>query len=183
MKKSIGNLILKLGGWAEDYPQNFNVDKCVMISAPHTSIKDYIYTVASFWKREKKVKILFKNNQVISLSNCFVRKLLGVTFEKISKKGIDFSVSLLNKSDKLVLIVPTECYYKKVEKWKTEFYDIAHTADIPVALGYLDYSDKVAGIGHLFKVSGNKKGDMTKIQNYYKNFTPKHPNNYNSTIC
>ncbi|MCF6279622.1 MAG: hypothetical protein L3J14_04675 [Flavobacteriaceae bacterium] len=183
MKKFIGNLILKLGGWTEDYPQNINVDKCIMISAPHTSFKDYIYTVASFWKREEEVKILFKNNQVISLSNCFFRKIFGIRFDDITKEGIDYSVELINKAEELILIVPTECCYKKVDKWNTEFYDIASEANVPVALGYLDYSDRTLGVGHMFSVNGDKKKDLKKIQNFYKNFTAKIPENYNTTIC
>lgn len=183
MKKFIGILILQIGGWTEDYPKSYIVDKCVMISAPHTSFKDYIYTVASFWKREVEIKILYKNNQVTTLSNFFLKKIGGVGFSKITKEGINYSVDLINKSKKLILIVPTEYHIKKVDKWKTEFYDIAQSANVPVALGYLDYSDRVAGVGDLFNVSGNKDKDMTKIQNFYKNFTPNIPENYNSTIC
>lgn len=183
MKKQIGTFILQLGGWTEDYPQNFNNDKCVLISAPHTSLKDYMYTVASFWKRGVDVKILFKNNKAISLINCFLIKIIGTKFDEIKKDGINFSVKLLNQSDKLALIIPTECKFKKVEKWKTDFYDIAQKAKVPVALGYLDYYDRVTGVGHMFSVSGNKKIDLVKIQNFYKNFTPRHPKKYNSTIC
>jgi len=184
MKKFIGTLILKLGGWAEDYPQNFSVDKYIMISAPHTSLKDYLYTVASFWKRGEEVKILFKNNQVISLSNCFFRKIFGIRFDDITKEGIDYSVDLINKSDKLILIVPTECCpRKKADRWNTEFHDIAYKVNVPVALGYLDYSDRTIGVGDMFTVTDEKNKDLKKIQNFYKNFTAKVPENYNSTIC
>jgi len=183
LKKIIGTLILRIGGWTEDYPQNFEVDKCVMISAPHTSFKDYLYSIASFWKRDVEVNILFKNSRVTSLSNYFIKKISGVNFSDITADGVDYSVNLMNNSLKLILIVPTECHLKKVDKWKTEFYDIAKKAKVPVALGYLDYSDKVTGIGHLFKVSGNKERDMRKIENFYKNFTPKYPEKYNTKIC
>jgi len=182
MKKQIGAFILKLGRWKEEYPKGFGEGKCVMISAPHTSAKDYIYTIASFWKQGIDVSILSVNSEKISLLTCFLNKLIGNNLCKIKREGVEYSVNLFSESNKLILIFPTESNRKKVDSWRTEFYDVAYKAKVPIAIGFLDYSDKIMGVCHLFSVSGNKEQDLQKIGDFYKNFTPKFPENYNTKI-
>lgn len=173
---------MKIGGWTEYYPENCNVDKCVMISAPYTSFWDYIYTIASFWRRGDKIYVLYERPKIIGLRNYFFKKLGGINIKEVDGCGIEYSVNLLNNTDKMVLIVPTEGSRKKVDKWKTEFYIIAKTAKVPVLIGYLDYGDKIAGFGGILNMTGNIKNDLERIQKFYQNFTAKYPENYNKKI-
>jgi len=182
MKKFIGILILKFRGWQIDYPSNYKSSKCVMIAAPHTSIWDFIYSFAIFWERDIKIKFLFDANDKNKLILFLIKKIGGININEIEGSVVDYSVELLNKSDKIILIVPAEGTLKRVGKWRTGFYHIARKANVPVALGYLDYYDRTGGIGDLFRVSGNINNDFKKIQNFYKNFTAKVPENYNSII-
>ena len=182
MKKIVGTLMLRLGGWTEDYPLNFAKEKCVMISAPHTAFRDFIFTIISFWKNDIDVKILFNDSEVTSLTYFFYKKITNRKKCRITKQAVNFSTNLLNNSNQLILIIPTECCIKRVEKWRTEFYDIAQKAKVPVALGFIDYSSKIIGVGNFFKPSGDKEKDLKKIENFYKNFEPKYSENYNPNI-
>ncbi len=174
---------MKIGGWTEYYPEIYNVDKSVMISAPYTSFWDYIYTISSFWSNGYTIKVLFEQSKILGLRNFLCKKCDGINLKEIEGEISHYFSDLLHSSEKIILIVPTEGTRKKVDKWRTEFYDIAKHANVPVLLGYLDYSDKIAGIGGMMNVTDDFKTDMNKIERFYKNFSPKHPDRYNEKIC
>lgn len=174
---------MKLGGWTEYYPENCCTEKSVLISAPYTSFWDYIYTISSFWKNGYTIKVLFEQKSRLGVRSAFCKICDGINLNKIEGEMTHHMNDVLNSSDKMMLIVPTEGSRKKVNQWKTEFYEIAKHADVPVLLGYLDYEDKTVGIGAIINVTEDFKSDMNKIQGYYKNFSAKYPQNYNEKIC
>ncbi|MCF6214070.1 MAG: 1-acyl-sn-glycerol-3-phosphate acyltransferase [Flavobacteriaceae bacterium] len=183
MKRIIANLILFISRWKVDYPTQFMIDKCVMIAAPHTSNWDLMYAVAVYWKKGIKAKFLIKDS--------YTKGKLGFIFTWLGALGIDrskhtnfvdYAADLLKSSDKLVLLVPAEGTRKWVKKWKTGFYHIDSQAEVPVALGFLDYKNKVAGVGGLYYLTDNFNVDMDIIQTFYLSKTAKHPKQYNKTI-
>ncbi len=62
------------------------------------------------------------------------------------------------------------------------FYHIAKKGNVPVSLGYLDYKNKIAGIGGLISLSGDIDKDMEIIEDFYKDITAKYPELYNKKI-
>ncbi len=67
-----------------------------------------------------------------------------------------------------MLLIPAEATRKRVPKWKRGFYVIAKQANVPVAMGYLDYKKKISGVGGLITLSDSFDNDMQKIQDFYK---------------
>jgi hypothetical protein len=55
---------------------------------------------------------------------------------------------------------------------------VAVGAGVPIALGYLDYKNKVAGVGKIIYPSGDMKKDMKEIMLFYKDIHPKHPEKF-----
>ena len=183
MKQFLGSFILWISGWKADYPETFKIDKCVMLAVPHTSNWDLMYAIAVYWKEGINAKFLIKDS--------YTKGFLGFIFKSLGALGIDrskhtnfveYAVHLLKTSEKLVLLVPAEGTRKRVDKWKTGFYHIASQTDVPVALGFLDYKNKVAGVGGLYKLTGEFKVDMANIQTFYLSKTAKHPELYNKQI-
>jgi 1-acyl-sn-glycerol-3-phosphate acyltransferase len=82
---------------------------------------------------------------------------------------------LFQEHDDLVLIIPPEGTRSKVEEWKTGFYHVAVQANMPIALGYLDYVKKTGGVLGMFYPTGDLKADLPKIKEYYAGVTAKHP--------
>ena len=174
---------MKFGGWTEYYPDNYNVEKSVLISAPYTSFWDYVYTISSFWKNGYTIKVLFEQKGSLGIRSIIYKVCDGINLNEIDGDMPHHMNAILNSSDRMMLIVPTEGSRKKVDKWKTEFYEIAKHAKVPVLLGYLDYADKTVGIGAAINVTEDFKSDMSKIQGFYKNFSAKYPKKYNEKIC
>ncbi|MGB1316475.1 MAG: hypothetical protein ACPG4Y_10670, partial [Chitinophagales bacterium] len=58
-------------------------------------------------------------------------------------------------------------------------YHIAQNAGVPIALGYLDYENKIAGIRkELFHPTNNIVEDMKSIMKYYADAKPKINSNF-----
>ena len=76
------------------------------------------------------------------------------------------------------MLVTPEGTRKKVTKWKTGFYYVAHGAKVPIALGYMDFEKKEAGIGKVIYPSGDIHKDMREIMDFYRNIKGRHPERF-----
>lgn len=183
MKKLLGNFTLFIFGWKSSYPPGFEVDKCVMLGAPHTSNWDLLFGLAIYWKANIKAKFFIKNFYTRGLHGFFFKWLGGIGVDrKKNTNMVDFAVGLFKTSEKLALGVPAEGTRDRVDRWKTGFYHIAIKANVPVCLCFADYKEKVAGVGKVINLSGVFENDMTIIQDFYKDKTAKYPEQYNKKI-
>ena len=78
----------------------------------------------------------------------------------------------------LIVCITPEGTRKRNSKWKTGFYHVAVGANVPIALGHLDYKNKTSGIHELFYPSGNQEADMKYIMQFYKNGNAKFPEKF-----
>ena len=85
---------------------------------------------------------------------------------------------LFEKEDQLTILVPPEGTRKNVKKWKSGFYYIAEKANVPLVLGYLDYKNKISGIGPIIYPSGDYDKDLKIIQEFYSTIQPKFPEKF-----
>ena len=56
---------------------------------------------------------------------------------------------------------------KKVSQWKTGFYYIATTANVPIIPIALDYGKKEVRVGSLFKPTGNIGDDLPVLEKHF----------------
>ncbi len=172
---------MNLFGWSTSYPKEYRTSKSVMIGAPHTSLYDYLFALCACWKNDIPIKFLYHRNEA-GILGPFLTYIGGIDISRYNGSMVSFAIDLINNSDKIHLIINAEGSKKHVEKWRTGFYHIASNTNVPLTLSYLDYEDKIAGIGDLFYISGNYEVDIAKMKMFYKNFTPKNPDHYNREI-
>ena len=184
LKKLLANLFLWFAGWKVTARVTPEMAHSVMLAAPHTSNWDFPYAIASFWKMGIDVKYFIKDNYTRSPLGWFFKwtGAIGVDRSKKSNKLTDYAIELLREHDQLVILVPAEGTRRRVERWRTGFYRIAKEAGVPVSLGFLDYKNKIAGVGQPFYPTDDFEKDMTHIQEFYRPITGKHPENYNPRI-
>ncbi len=186
MLKLIPHLILKIAGWKIDYNMPTEMrKKCVLVAAPHTSNWDFVYAMCTFKILKIKVRFTIKKEWVRFPFKLLMTSLGAVGIDrnpapgkKEKKSMVEAMVDLFKEHKELVVVVTAEGTRKKVEKWKTGFYHVALNAKVPIALGYLDYKKKIAGVGKVIMPSGDMAADMKKIMDFYKNFTPKFPEKF-----
>jgi 1-acyl-sn-glycerol-3-phosphate acyltransferase len=106
----------------------------------------------------------------------FLRWLGGIPIDRSQANGmVGQCIETFARHDRLILAVPPEGTRKKVRAWKTGFYHIAVGANVPIALGYLDYGRRRGGVARLFQPTGDFAADIVEIQAFYATITPKYP--------
>lgn len=180
----MGNpIILFLLGWESTFPDEFKIQKMVMVAAPFTSSWDLIIVTATYWKEGVQPNFLVNKKYTNGFFSPLFKWIgaIGIDTSKSTNK-VDYAVNLFKENSKLMLLVSPEGTRKAVEKWKTGFYHIARLADVPICLGHLDYRKKKAYIGNVFNVTGDFEKCISFIQKECEKVTPKHPERYNKLI-
>lgn len=186
----ISKLILKIAGWKIDYNMPTEMrKKCVLVAAPHTSNWDFVFAICAFRILKIKIRFTIKKEWMRFPFNLLMTPLGAVGIDRNPEPGkkdkksmVDAMIDLFTKHKELVVVVTAEGTRSKREKWKTGFYHVASNAKVPIALGYLDYKKKIAGVGKVIMPSGDMKADMKKIMEFYKDKTPKFPEKYSPDL-
>jgi len=184
MLKLMSSLFLKSIGWKFNYngmkPSDFN--RCVMLAAPHTSNWDFPIARAAFFLMDIPVRYTVKQSWTRFPFGLLMNPLGAIAINRSPKKEgeqrrsmVEAMTDLFEGKTELVVLVTPEGTRSKVEKWKTGFYHVAKGAGVPIALGYLDYAKKEAGVGKIIHLSGDMNADMKQVMDFYRHIGPKHP--------
>jgi len=183
--KLFAQSIFTLTGWTFKNNMPSDIKQCVMIAAPHTSNWDFLYTRLAFALMDIPVKITTKDSYMRFPFGPIARALGCIGINRRPKKEgeerpsmVQVMVDLFKEHDDFIMLVTPEGTRSFRTKWKTGFYHIAVLANVPVALGYLDYQKKEAGVGKVVYPSGNMRKDMQIIMAFYKNIVPHTPANF-----
>jgi 1-acyl-sn-glycerol-3-phosphate acyltransferase len=167
-----------LTGWKVKGEIPKEIKQCVLIAAPHTSNYDFPLTIGAFSVMKRRIRYLGKKELFSFPLGIIMRAAGGIAVDRSKKNNlVDYMVSLFSEPEysDLVLVIPPEGTRSKVEEWKTGFYHVAMKANLPIALGYLDYPKKEAGVLGMFYPTGDLKVDLPKIQAYFSKEMAKYP--------
>jgi 1-acyl-sn-glycerol-3-phosphate acyltransferase len=182
MLKKLFKYIFLAKGWKIKGSLPPDIKKCVMIGAPHTSNIDGIFTIASFAIMKIPYRFTIKKEWMRFPVGLFIKPLGGIGIDrgagKKKKSMVDAMAELFDSHKELVIVVTPEGTRKRVTQWKTGFYRVAEKAKVPIVLAYLDYKNKIAGIGEVIYPSGDIAKDFKKIADFYRDITPKFPENF-----
>ena len=166
----VGSLVfLRLAGWKIEGQLPSSASKSVLIAAPHTSNWDLPYTLMVAFVLRLNVYWMGKHSLFKPPFRGVMMWLGGIAVDR-SQAGnlVAASAQALCQADgPLQLIVPPEGTRSKTRYWKTGFYYIAQTAQVPIVLAFLDYSTKRGGLGPVFQTTGDIEADMTAIKAFY----------------
>ncbi len=176
-------LIYKFNGWGIKGQLPPDVKKCVMLASPHTSNYDLVYAIVGLKYLGVKVRFTIKKEWLSFPFGLFMKPLGAIGIDrgpktKDRKSMVDAMTELYNDRDELTVLVTPEGTRKKVKKWKSGFYYVALNAKVPIALGYLDYKNKIAGIGPVIYPSGDFEKDLRVIQEFYTTIPSKFPEKF-----
>jgi 1-acyl-sn-glycerol-3-phosphate acyltransferase len=178
IKKYISLIIIKLIGWRIEGALPHNVNKVVLLGVPHTSAYDFPMMILSAWYYQLRIKWVGKENLFKPMLLGIGSRLMGgICVERsTSTNSVERIAQTLNNfPGKLCLVIAPNGSRKNIKGWRTGFYHIAKAADIPIALGFLDYGKKILGIKHTLVPSGNMESDFKTISTHYEGVTGKQP--------
>lgn len=157
-----------------DDPKRYK--QMVMIASPHTSNWDLLYARAAFYLMEIPVQYTVKKELFFFPLGWLLKSLGGIPIDRKSKGNmVDKMADLYKIYPEFCILITPEGTRSYSHKWKKGFYYIAQKANVPIALGYLDYAKKEAGVGPLITPSGNYEKDLEEIQSFYRKIPGKYP--------
>ncbi len=167
--KRINYFILKLFGYDIDIINvPLEAKKCVIAFAPHTSMSDFIVGRMALSAMGVKTVFLIKSEVFWWPLGSILKKLGGMPVDRKNARNFHkFAADLIRNSNEIALLIAPEGTRKRNPKWKKGFYFIAKEAEVPIMLGYLDYTVKKGGIGKVFYPGDNIEDDMIEIKKFY----------------
>jgi 1-acyl-sn-glycerol-3-phosphate acyltransferase len=166
---------LRITGWKVEGALPPEAAKSVFIAAPHTSNWDLPYTLMVAFALRLNPYWMGKHTIFKAPFGPVMRWLGGIAVNREQANNlVAASARAIAEADgPLQLIVPPEGTRSKTRYWKTGFYYIAQTAQVPIVMAYMDYANKRSGLGPLFQPTGDVDADMAAIKAFYAPFKGK----------
>lgn len=176
----LAGFILKIFGWKIETDDMSQIKKAVITMAPHTSYWDFPIGRLALLNRGISVKTMIKKESFYFPLGPILRALGGIPVDRAnSHRTVKSITDHFGKTDEFILLIAPEGTRKFNKRWKKGFYFIAETANVPIMLGFLDYSKKIAGLGPVIYPSGDYDEDLKKIQTFYAEKVAKIPAQFN----
>jgi 1-acyl-sn-glycerol-3-phosphate acyltransferase len=117
--------------------------KLVIIVAPHTSNWDFVVAVSAKLALGLDVRWFGKHTLFRGALGAFMRAMGGMPIDRSgSHDVVKEIVEEFRRAGRLVIGIAPEGTRKRVERWRTGFYHIAHGAGVPVVPVALDYGTR-----------------------------------------
>ena len=175
MLQVIAKAILKIGGW-EIVGTHPTVPKAVVVAAPHTSNWDGFWGLVCRVALDVEIHFFAKESLFWFPLNILLRSLGGIPLDrKRAGSAVEQAVEMFRKNDSYYFGLAPEGTRSRADHWKSGFYRIARSADVPVVLGFLDYGKRRIGIGPTLELSGDWEKDLAYCREFYKDIEGRWP--------
>ncbi len=149
----------------------------VLIAYPHTSNWDFVLAMLAKIGMAYEFHWIAKHSLFRWPLAPLMRALGGIAVDRRRSNGLIEQLSAAFKAQpQLVIGITPEGTRSYRAYWKSGFYQLALQAQVPVALGYIDYRQRRIGIGPLLKLSGDQEKDLQIIRGFYADKQGRHPN-------
>ena len=147
----------------------------LLIGAPHTSNFDFVLMLGIAWDARMRIHWLGKQELFRGIAGPIMRGLGGIAVDRSNAAGVvDAVVEKARTTDRFLLVVTPEGT-RQGKGWRSGFYRIAMSANLPVTLGYADGSTKSAGLGETLRLTGDAVADMDRVRAFYADKTGVRP--------
>ena len=175
MLQGIARFILKVCGWTPvgDLPTD---DKVVFAAAPHTTNWDGFWLLVYKIALDVEVHFLAKHTLFWWPLGPILRALGALPIDRnISASTVQQVVDIFAERDRFWFALAPEGTRKWQPYWKTGFYRIAKSANVPLVLAFIDYKKKQMGIGITLPDGQTMEQDLQTIREFYAPFTGGRP--------
>ncbi|WP_299528792.1 1-acyl-sn-glycerol-3-phosphate acyltransferase [Ulvibacterium sp.] len=161
-------IYFKVLGWKliGSFPK---VDKCVVIVVPHTSWVDFFLGLLVRKVLDEEINFIAKKSLFTPLLGWYLRLMGGAPIDRDQSSDTVNAVSkIFRERKKFRLALSPEGTRKKVTQWKTGFYYIAKSAQVPIVMVAFDYGRKQVKISEIQYPSNTKEKDFEAYQKFFK---------------
>ncbi|MFN2233766.1 MAG: lysophospholipid acyltransferase family protein [Anaerolineales bacterium] len=148
----------------------------VLIGAPHTSNWDFVLVLLLMTAERIPIRLMGKDSLFRGPTGLMMRSLGAIPVDRAQKANlVDQVAEIFTQYDDLIIGLAPEGTRSKSTRWRTGFYYIALKANVPIVMAYLDYGNKVCGLGPSFYPTGDIQADFEIIRDFYAGIVGKYP--------
>ncbi len=175
LARVLARTILRWSGW-RTHVINPHASRYVLIGAPHTSNWDFVIILLLMSAEGIPVRWMGKDTLFRWPMGIFWRSMGAIPVNRRESTNlVDQVAAIFDRSDELIIGLSPEGTRKKASRWRSGFYYIANKARVPIVMAYLDYENKVCGIGPSLRPSGDIHADFAIIRDFYSGIVGKYP--------
>ena len=163
-------IYFKILGWkVSGFKDLKSVKKCIIIAVPHTSWHDFYIGILLRAVLGAKVSYVGKRSLFRFPYGWFFRLTGGSPVErKKNENQVQAIARLFDGKEVFRMALAPEGTRKKVEEWRTGFYYIAKTAQVPIVMFTLDFGRKENRFSEPFYPTDDKEADFKYMYGFYK---------------
>lgn len=168
----LARAVLGLFGWRLDF-DGLPEAQGVLIVYPHTSNWDFIIGILAKWSIGMPVSFWGKHTLfAVPVFGRWLRWVGGVPLDRSAPTGVVSEMAARlraarERGEFFWLALSPEGTRRWTPGWRSGFHRVALQADVPVALGHLDWGRRRVGIGSCLRLGGDEAADMEEIARRY----------------
>ncbi|WP_320053214.1 1-acyl-sn-glycerol-3-phosphate acyltransferase [uncultured Acetobacteroides sp.] len=173
-----GLILTKILGWniKGEYP---NIEKSIVIFAPHTSYYDSVYGKLFINEAGVNHKFLSKKELFFFPLNILMKWYGSIPVRGVKGENAIYLVAkMLEEKESLHIIMSPEGHLARTDKWNKGFCYMALKAKVPIVVGYLDYQKKEIGVKGVINNFESVDTVMDQVNMMYKDVAAKYPENF-----
>lgn len=154
--------------------------KCIICVAPHTSNWDFVIGELFYTAIGRKSGFMMKKEWFFWPLGSLLRRMGGIPVARKKHTSLTDSIAQqAREASEFHLAITPEGTRQKVSTWKRGFYFIALKAGIPIQLYAIDYKvRRIVCTKEIMPEENAVDAHMKEIMEYYKDFTPRHPEKF-----
>ncbi|HVN43201.1 MAG TPA: 1-acyl-sn-glycerol-3-phosphate acyltransferase [Steroidobacteraceae bacterium] len=167
--------LLRLAGWTPSFvwpPE----PRGLILVYPHTSNWDFVLGLLFRFGCGLPAHWMGKDSMFPWPFAGLLKRIGGIPINRRAASGvISTIVEEFRKRDWLWIAITPEGTRSYTDSLKSGFYQIALAANVPVALGYIDYGERRIGIDTYVRFTGDREKDMQVLRDFYADKRGRHP--------
>lgn len=169
-------LVFRLIGWKLIGRYPVEQQKMVIIVAPHTSAWDVPLGLLINYSQKIHGDFYVKKEMFNGILRPILKWVGAIPLDRSGNLNmVDSIVRDFNKAKRRIILLTPEGTRKKVDKFKTGFYHIAHKANVPILPVVFDFGNKKMIMKDLFYTTGDADKEIAQIENMFRGYKGKVP--------
>lgn len=173
MRSWLATTVLRAAGWTAvgEVPRTG-----VLVGAPHTSNWDFVMMLLVMWRGGVTPRVLIKKELFRGPLGWVLHRLGGIPLDRSNPGSVVRElVREARSGEPFLLILAAEGTRTKGEYWKSGFWRIARSANLPIALAFIDGPTRTTGFGPTFRATPDVVADMDRVREFYRDKRGIHP--------
>ena len=173
MRSRLASLVL----WATRWTAVGEVPRTgILVGAPHTSNWDFVMMLLVMWRGDVSPRVLIKQELFRGPLRWLLPRLGGIPLDRDNAGTVVRElVAQARSGEPFLLVLAAEGTRTKGTYWKSGFWRIARSAELPIALAFIDGPSRTAGFGPTITATDDVVAVMDLIRAFYADKRGIHP--------